>query len=157
MSEGPRNPVLLVCSPGGHLRQLHRLHEAVWSAYPHLWVTLPAADSRAVLAGERVAWAYGPTNRSLANLLRNIVLAYRLLRRERPVCIISSGAGVGVPFIWLGRLMGIHTLYLESFARSERLSLSGWLVYFVAHEFLVQHEALARRYRRALFVGSVYG
>ena len=42
---------------------------------PRLWVTFDKPDARALLAGERVVHAYGPTNRNVPNLLRNLRLA----------------------------------------------------------------------------------
>ena len=40
---------------------------------------------------------YGPTNRNIPNLLRNLRLAARVLREERPAAILTTGAGVAVP------------------------------------------------------------
>ena len=47
-----------------------------------------------------------PTNRNLKNLIRNTFLAIKVLRKERPDVIISSGAAVAVPFFYIGKLMG---------------------------------------------------
>lgn len=147
--------LLLVCSAGGHLLQLHALQE-VWGAYEHHWVCLKKADAESLLAGEPVTWAHGPTNRNVLNLLRNLALALRVLWREKPTLILSTGAGVGVPFIWLGWLLRIHTVYLESYARRRGLSLSGRLVRPVASEFIVQHPALAQALPGVRYYGSVY-
>ena len=84
---------LLVCSSGGHLIQLHNL-KPWWEQHDRLWVTFEKLDSTSLLATERVAWAYHPTTRNLANLLRNTRLAWRLLRSYRPDVVVSSGAGV---------------------------------------------------------------
>ena len=35
------------------------------------WVTFDKPDARVLLAGERVTYAYSPTNRHLGNLIRN--------------------------------------------------------------------------------------
>lgn len=147
---GPR--LCLVCSPGGHFIQLHALG-GIWRSTSRFWVTLPAADTQALLEGERVWWAFGPTNRNAANFLRNLRLAFSILRNERPHVVLSTGAGVGVPFIWVARLLGIRTVFIEDLTRVTALSLSGRLVYFVADQFLVQWPELATRYRRARFEG----
>ena len=147
--------ILLVCSAGGHLLQLHALKQ-VWGAYPHHWVSLKKADSESLLASEPVTWAYGPTNRNILNLIRNLVLAVRVLLREKPTIIISTGAGVAVPFIWLGWVLRIHPIYLESYARRRGFSLSGKLVRPVASEFIVQHPELAQIIPGVSYYGSVY-
>ena len=142
----------MVCSAGGHFMQLHSLGE-VWRSGPRVWVTLPAADTQSLLKEERVRWAFGPTNRNVVNFFRNLRLAFSVLRSERPEAVLSTGAGVGVPFVWAARLLGIRTIFIEDMTRVTGLSLSGKLVYHVADLFLVQWPELAKRYRRAQFQG----
>jgi len=148
------NKIALICSSGGHLFELLRLREC-FSDQPHFWVTFLTEDAQILLQDQRVYWAYYPTNRSLTKFAKNLFLAGKILRRERPTHIITTGAGVAVPFIYLARLFGAKTIYLESLARIDGLSLSGKLVYFFVDHFLVQWEELARRYRRAVYGGRV--
>jgi len=142
----------LVCSPGGHFMQLHSLQK-IWGEGPRIWVTLPAADTEVLLKEERVQWAFGPTNRNLVNLFRNLRLAFSVLRKERPDAVLSTGAGISVPFVWAARLLGIQTLFIEDLTRVSRLSLSGRLVYRIADIFLVQWPELVPRYPRAQYRG----
>jgi UDP-N-acetylglucosamine:LPS N-acetylglucosamine transferase len=146
--------VLLVCSPGGHLQQMLALKPA-WGEFERSWVTLRKADSESLLADERVTFGHSPTNRNLKNLARNALLAWRLLRREQPEAILSTGAGLSVPFFLAGRALGIRTVYVESVTRTESLSLSGRIVYPIASSFFVQWPAVAARYRKARFEGAV--
>jgi beta-1,4-N-acetylglucosaminyltransferase len=146
--------VLLVCSPGGHLQQMLAL-EPAWRGTRHVWVTLPGADVEAALSGEEVVIAHGPTNRSVKNLLRNLALAWRLLRRQRPEAILSTGAGLAVPFFLLGKLLRIRLVYVESVTRTESISLTGRLVYPLADRFFAQWPAAAERLPRAEYAGSV--
>jgi glycosyltransferase involved in cell wall biosynthesis len=144
---------LLVCSPGGHLQQMLALKPA-WEPLDVSWATLPGRDVEHILAGERVALGHGPTNRSLPNLLRNIVFARRLLRRLRPDVIVSTGAGLAVPFFVMGRLAGARLVYVESLTRREGLSLSGRLVSPLAHEVFVQWPHAVSG--RARYVGNLF-
>jgi len=146
--------VLLVCSPGGHLQQMLAL-EPAWRGAERAWVTLPGADVESLLRGEDVTLGHSPTNRSLRNLARNTALAWRVLRRRRPDAILSTGAGLAVPFFLAGRLLGIRRVYVESVTRTESLSLSGRLVYPLASRFFVQWPAVAERFRRAEYAGAV--
>ncbi len=146
--------VLLVCSPGGHLQQMLAL-EPAWRGFERSWVTLPGADATSLLAEERVTLGHSPTNRSLKNLVRNAVLAWRLLRRERPDAILSTGAGLAVPFFIAARVLRIRTVYVESVTRTESLSLSGRMVYPLASRFFVQWPAVAERFKRAEYHGGI--
>ncbi len=101
-------------------------------------MTFDRSDSRSLLAAERVVHAYGPTNRSALNLLRNLALAVRVIVRLRPRVVLTTGAGVAVPFAWIGRLFGAKVVYVESATRIESPSLSLRLVRPVANTVYVQ-------------------
>lgn len=148
--------VLLVCSAGGHLLQLHLLSRA-WQGQSHLWVTHDKDDSRSLLEAEPVVYAYGPTTRNVPNLMRNLRLALRVIRRTRPQVLITTGAGLAVPFGWIGRSLGVRVVYIESFTRIDRPSLSCRLVAPVADRIYVQWPELTKHVRRGKYVGNVLG
>lgn len=151
--------LLLVCSTGGHLLQLVALRGA-WGDFSRVWVTFDKSDARSLLAGERVVFAHGPTNRNFGllaarNLLRNLVAAVRLLRAVRPKVVLTTGAGVAVPFAWVGRLLGARVVYVESLTRIERPSLSCRLIAPVASRIYAQWPELTEAVPRARYVGNV--
>jgi UDP-N-acetylglucosamine:LPS N-acetylglucosamine transferase len=147
--------VLLVCSSGGHLLQLVALRE-VWCDASRAWVTFDKSDARSLLAGEDVVHAHGPTNRSIKNLVRNLLLARRVLRARRPRVILTTGAGVAVPFAWIGRLYGARVVYVESFTRIEGPSLSCRMIAPVAERVYAQWPELARAMPAARYEGSLF-
>jgi len=129
--------------------------EPAWRDLERAWVTLPGADVGYLLADENVILGHGPTNRSLRRLVANAWLAWRLLRRRRPEAILSTGAGLAVPFFLIGKLLRIRLVYVESVTRTESISLSGRLVYPLADRFFVQWPEPARRLERAEYAGGV--
>jgi hypothetical protein len=146
--------VMLVSSSGGHLLQLHRLRPW-WERYDRVWVTFRLPDSVSMLAGERVVWAHHPTTRNVPNLVRNLLLARRLLRRTRPDVVVSSGAGVAFPFFLLARLRGIVTVYVEVYDRIDLPTLTGRLCYPLSDLFLLQWEQQRRFYPRGHVIGRL--
>ena len=146
---------LLVASSGGHLCELLRLHDG-WSRDDRHWVTFDTADARSLLTGEQVTYAAHPTNRNVPNFLRNVRLAFRLVRALRPRAVVTTGAGVAVPFCWIARMHGARVVYIESFARIEGPSLTGRLVHPVATDFFVQWPTVARFYRKAQYRGALF-
>lgn len=152
-----RVDVLLVCTAGGHLMQLWSLRDA-WSERERAWVVArhEGPDVESLLGGERVHFAYSPANRSVKNLVRNLWLARRLLRRTRPKVLLTTGAAVAVPFAWMARLHGIPVAYVESLARADRPSLSCRLVAPVADRLYVQWPELQQALPRARYVGAVF-
>jgi beta-1,4-N-acetylglucosaminyltransferase len=148
--------VMLVCSTGGHLLQLDALRGA-WDGFSSVWVTFDKSDARSLLADDRVEYAYGPTNRSLKNLARNLVLAYRLIGRIRPKVIVTTGAGVAVPFAWIGRLHGATVIYVESLTRIDTPSLSCRLIRPTAARIYTQWPELASALPGSRHIGNVFG
>jgi beta-1,4-N-acetylglucosaminyltransferase len=154
-----RADVLLVCSTGGHLLQLLALRGA-WGEFSRVWVTFDKGDARSLLAEERVVFAHGPTNRNFGllaakNLLRNLAAALHLLRAVRPRVVLTTGAGVAVPFAWIGRLLGARVVYVESLTRIERPSLSCRLIAPVASRIYAQWPELPEAVPKARYLGSV--
>ncbi len=135
---------------------MHLLRGA-WLGLSCAWVTHDAEDARSLLAGEHVIYAYGPTTRNFVNLLRNLGLAWRTLARLRPRALVTTGAGVAVPFAWIGRLRGVRVVYVESLTRIESPSLSCRLIAPVADRIYVQWPELAQTMHRARYVGNVVG
>lgn len=146
--------LLLVCSSGGHLLLLHQLRPW-WEKHERSWVTFDKTDARSLLDGERLDWAHHPTQRNIPNLLRNLRLAWRVLRRERPDVLVSTGAGVAFPFFVLAKPLGIKTVYVEAYERMDRASLTGRLCYPICDLMVLQWEEQRRFYPRGELVGAL--
>ena len=150
-----RLELLLVCSSGGHLLQLWSLGEA-WRGFERVWVTFDKSDARSLLREERVIRAHGPTNRNIANLLRNLALAWRVVGWHRPRVVLTTGAGVAVPFAWVGRLRGAKVVYVESLTRIDGPSLSLRMIAPVAERVYAQWPELAEAVPKARYAGSIF-
>ena len=99
---------------------------------------------------------YFPTNRNIKNLIRNTFVALKVLRKEKPDLIISSGAAVSVPFFYLGKLFGAKLIYIEVFDRIDKPTMSGKLVYPIVDKFIVQWEEMKEVYPKAINLGSIF-
>lgn len=147
--------VCLVSSSGGHLTHLYML-KPFWQDQERFWVTFDKEDARSILEGEKVYSCYYPTNRNIKNLLKNTVLAWKVLRRENPDLIISTGAAVAVPFFYLGKLMRKKLIYIEVFDRMDKPTLTGKLVYRITDRFIVQWEEMKSVYPKAVNFGNIF-
>ena len=146
--------VAIVCSSGGHLFCLYNLR-AWWEKHERVWVTFEKEDAKSLLAGEETVWAFHPTTRSVLNLLRNTRLAWRTLRAVRPDVVVSSGAGVALPFFLVARLLGIKTVFIEAYERIDTRSLTGRLCYPLSNLFLLQWKEQERLYPRGRLIGRL--
>ena len=147
--------ICLVGSSGGHLTHLYQLKK-FWENKNRFWVTFDKEDARSILENEKVYNCYYPTNRNLKNLIKNTFVALKVLRKEKPDIIISSGAAIAVPFFYLGKIFGAKTVYIEVFDRIDKPTLTGKLVYPVTDKFIVQWEEKKKVYKKAENFGSIF-
>ncbi|HGJ3037774.1 TPA: PssD/Cps14F family polysaccharide biosynthesis glycosyltransferase [Streptococcus pneumoniae] len=147
--------VCLVGSSGGHLTHLYLL-KPFWKDRERFWVTFDKEDARSILENEIFYPCYYPTNRNLKNLIKNTILAFKILRKERPDIIVSSGAAVAVPFFYLGKIFGAKTVYIEVFDRIDAPIMTGKLVYPVTDRFIVQWEEMKKVYPKAINLGGIF-
>ena len=146
---------MLIASSGGHIYEMFCLRR-FWEDKDRFWVTFPTADAQYLLQDEKeVHWAAYPTVRNLPNLLRNLWLAQKLLRKHRPDMILTTGSGVAAPFIWLARLYGIPSVFVESITRITEISLTGRISKPFATKLLVQWPELLTKYRGTEYHGRI--
>lgn len=81
-------------------------------------------------------------NEKLSIVRTTLALSGHLLR-QRPHVIISTGALPGVIALALGRAIGARTIWVDSVANAEEMSMSGKLARRVAHLWMSQWEHVA--------------
>ena len=89
-------------------------------------------------------------------MIRNTFLAIRVLKKEKPDLIISSGAAVAVPFFYLGKMVGAKLIYIEVFDRIDKPTMTGKMVYPIVDKFIVQWEEMKKVYPKAVNFGSIF-
>ncbi|MCP5049284.1 MAG: UDP-N-acetylglucosamine--LPS N-acetylglucosamine transferase [bacterium] len=144
----------MICSSGGHLLLLYLLKD-FWGQYDRFWVTFNKEDAVSLLENERTYWAYFPTNRNIFNLARNFFVSLKVLFKEKPDIIISTGAGVAIPFFYLGKLMRKKLVFIEAYERIDNPSLTGRLVYPITDVFILQWEEQKKFYPKGEVLGQL--
>lgn len=145
--------VCLVCSTGGHLAEMLCLLPAL-EEHEHFIVTYDDPYARST----KDVRYFLPSNirEKPQRLLFQTRRCWDILRRESPQVIISTGAEIALPFFYLGRVLGMHTIFIESWCRTSTASLTGRLAYPVANEFLVMWPALLEVYGpKARYEGAI--
>ena len=144
--------IAIISSPGGHLTEV-RCMKAAYEAYPHFYVL----NDRIPLAADMQGKTYFITHaeRNWKQLL-NLAEAFRILWRERPAVLISTGASPIVPFAIVGRfLFGARVVFIETITRAEAPSMTARIMYRIAHRFYYQHPELERFFPRGRYQGAV--
>jgi UDP-N-acetylglucosamine:LPS N-acetylglucosamine transferase len=142
VAENGNKKILAVASGGGHWVQLVRLLPAFEG---HLLVFMTTDPSYRCEVGSWPLYVVGDASRwSKLSLLKLMFQVFRILLRERPDVVVSTGAAPGFFAILAGRFVGARTVWIDSMANIERLSLSGRLIGRFAHLWLTQWPHLAR-------------
>ena len=90
------------------------------------------------------------------HFLKLILSALKIINKERPNVVITTGALIAFPFCVFVKLRGGKVIYIESFARVYNSSLTGKIIYKFADLFLVQWESMLEVYPKAKYVGGIF-
>jgi UDP-N-acetylglucosamine:LPS N-acetylglucosamine transferase len=143
----------LVASSGGHLNELLKVTQSCINGSTFAVTTSAMVHSALNSVGP--TYAVGECNRQHPfRVMLLLVRCARIVGRQRPDVIISTGAAVGCVMCLLAKLVGARIIWLDSITNVERLSLSGRLVRPFADLFLVQWPDLAEKYRGVEYVGA---
>ena len=147
--------VCFVTSSGGHLTHLMQLNDW-WNDKERFWVTFDKPDANSILKNEKKYWCYYPTNRNIKNLIKNTFLAIKILKKERPNLIVSTGAAPAIPFFYLGKLFGAKVVYIEVYDRIDKPTITGKLVYPISDLFILQWEEQRKFYPKGELLGGLF-
>lgn len=97
---------------------------------------------------------------SIPSTLFALFQAFWLICKTRPSIIVSNGPGVAVPLLFSGYIMKkimviaqLKILFIESYCRTESVSLTGKIVEMICDKFIVLWESLKRDKRE--FIGKI--
>lgn len=138
-----RPRVLAVASGGGHWVQLLRLRPA-FEGCDVVYVTVRRAFAQDLAPGQPLRVVVDATRWNKLKLLWMAAQMAWILLRQRPDVVVTTGAAPGYFAIRLGRLLGARTVWLDSAANVEQLSLAGEKAGKYADLWLTQWPELAR-------------
>ncbi|MFI4915944.1 MAG: hypothetical protein ACIAS6_05480 [Phycisphaerales bacterium JB060] len=133
--------VLAIASGGGHWVQLLRLRPA-WEGARVTYVSVRPAYASDV-PGETFIAINDATRWDKVGLARMAFKLMAIMLLKRPNVVISTGAAPGYFAIRLGKLIGARTIWLDSIANVEELSMTGKLVRDHATLWMTQWPHLA--------------
>lgn len=145
--------MLLIASGGGHWIELKRLSKA-FENFETLYIsTLQYGEAP---SGEKPVEVVRDASRS--DLPAMMVLALQIfwkLLKFRPHFVVTTGAAPGLLALRLGKLMGAKTVWIDSLANGEELSLSGKLAEKYADLWLTQWPHLTETNSKLKYFGAV--
>ncbi|OHB60645.1 MAG: hypothetical protein A2Y12_02900 [Planctomycetes bacterium GWF2_42_9] len=146
--------ICLAASAGGHLTQLLKLAKT-WDEYdPFFITTCEAVKNKLEQYGNVYITAESNREHPL-KVLKVLFYCLRIILKERPDVVISTGAAIGCVACILGKLIGAKVIWIDSITNVEKLSLSGRLVRPISNLFLAQWQQFAKQYPNVFFEGTI--
>ncbi|MGN6435071.1 MAG: oligosaccharide biosynthesis protein Alg14 [Agriterribacter sp.] len=143
--------VLAIASIGGHWIQLLRLKPAFEGADLEFMST---KKSFASMVPGHVFHTVPDANRwNKFKLMQSFWFVAKTIRKTKPDVIITTGAAPGLMGIIAGKILGIKTIWIDSIANVEKISLSGRIAMKFADVAYTQWPNLANS--KIIYSGNV--
>jgi len=148
-----QRPILVVASSGGHLTQAMCATSTI--------------DSPMVLVCNKNMLDDSPfcrvhvirdTQHNVVIHLLNLVFALRVLWREKPTAVFSTGGPIVLPFALLSKILRIRFIFLDTMSRVTELSNSGKMIHrFKLYDsFFCQWQSVADQYSGVEYHGKAF-
>lgn len=147
----------MIASSGGHWEELLCLKQL---AQKHTAFYVTEEGGQAQDSNMDALYLVSQINRQekgfLLHFIQLFIKAWRIMKKESPDAVITTGALIAFPFCLIAKLKGKKVIYIESFARVRQKSLTGKLVYPFADLFIVQWEQMCKLYPKAKYMGGIF-
>lgn len=143
--------VLAIASAGGHWVQLLRLKPA-FSMYECVFVTT-RSDYESIIDNNKFYSIPDFNRNSLKNVFKVILKITKIIIKEKPTCVISTGAAPGLSAIIIAKFFRKKTIWIDSIANVEKLSMSGKIASLFSNRIYTQWPHLATD--KIMFSGNV--
>ena len=154
MSKIKQLKICVVASPGGHLTQVLSISRA-WEKYSAFYVsTSPTVASSLSKRGRFYIIEESGRGRFLRTF-KCFAQCFKIVLKEKPDVIISGGSGCGSFLCIIGKMFGSRSVWLDSIANLDRMSLSGRITRPFVDLCIVQWPRHVNRHRNVEYWGKV--
>lgn len=144
--------VCVVSSSGGHLTEVKSFYK-IYKKYDYHYVLNYVVELSQDMVGRTNFITHSERD---FKLLINFVEAYKILKKNKPDVILSTGAGPVVPFAIVGKLFyGCKIVFIETITAVEKPSLTGKIMYFLSDHFYYQWPTLKKYFPKGLYGGPL--
>ena len=141
----------IISSCGGHLSEIRAL-KPLYFRFDHFYVLNDRIELPDDMKGRTYFIRHSERD---WKFLVNLWEAWRIVRRERPRLLLSTGAGPMVPFALIAKLYGIRLLFIEIGNQVVRPSVTGRIMYLLADRFYYQWKTLGRFFPKGIYGGPL--
>jgi anti-anti-sigma factor len=151
----PSQKLMLVCAAGGYFRYMQSL-KSFWENYSdRSWISVRTNTTEREIENAPRYWGYAPVKDNFANFIRNVVLAFRVVPRQKPDLVVCAGSGFSLPYLLIARwVCGSKVVFIESKTRFQDIGLPAWILMKlnVLDLIVVRSRAIANRYPKSVYI-----
>ena len=149
-----RLKICIAASGGGHLSQLLSLG-LVWEGWKVVCVSTGQMVRDKLQAIGRTYIVAECNRQHPLKIIRVMWKCLKIVLREKPDVVLSTGAAPGVLVCFWGKLFGAKIIWVDSIANTEKLSMSGRMIRPFSDLILSQWPDVAAKYENVEFAGAV--
>lgn len=144
--------IIGISSGGGHLSELIK---TIPISYEDeiTYITFKNGHTKDTLKDKAHFFIIDP-HVSKIKFLINFIQSFFLYFKIRPKVIISTGAGIAIPLMLIGRFFKTKIVFIESGARIFKPSKTANFIYKYSDLFIIQHETLSSLFPKSK-IGSL--
>ena len=143
--------VMAIASAGGHLVQLMRLFPAFGEDY--LLVSTSPVPPHSV-DESKYSYIQDCNADEFLNLIICFVSCIKIIIKQRPQIVITTGAAPGLLVLIVARFLGVKCIWFDSIANTERLSLGGRIAKNLTKYCFSQWKHVAEK-EKVGYIGSI--
>lgn len=135
--------ILAVASSGGHFVQLKILIDMLSLEGVEFIKTVSTTVGKSAVVFKTDYCVDDVSRTDFVKVFMVAAQAIKIILKEKPSLILSTGALPGLVFVAIGRVFGVKTIWVDSVANPERLSFSGRFAMRISNITLTQWQHLA--------------
>jgi beta-1,4-N-acetylglucosaminyltransferase len=158
-----KNAIVLVYGSGGHKEQMRRLYRKIFSASDIDLLFIGICEKNHNIKDIRINFFVSPLREKYGIIKTLIYLPISIIVETyyfiEIMCnynirfIISTGPGIALVPIILGKFFGKKTIFIESWSRFKSASFTGRILYYLSSEFFIQNKSLQSIYPKSTYSG----
>ncbi|USD67037.1 UDP-N-acetylglucosamine transferase subunit ALG14 [Vibrio sp. SCSIO 43136] len=141
-----KRKVLTIASSGGHNVQLCRLFNKIKHVDVKHFHVRTRVGSSDIVNNDNEFLIDDISRDSLIRTFKVVYQLYKVISKTNPDLIVTTGALPGLLGLILGRVFRLDTIWIDSIANTQKLSLSGRIAKHIAGETITQWEHLEEKH-----------
>jgi anti-anti-sigma factor len=151
----PSQKLMLISSSGGYFRYMQSM-KPFWQKFSdRCWISIRTAITEKQIEDDHRYWGYIPVKDNLPNMFRNLLLAIKVVPKQKPDLVFCTGSGFAIPYLLVAKWICHSTIvYVESKTRLHALGLPAWLLMKlnVLDLLVVRSREIANSYPKSVYI-----